>query len=69
MEEEENDQLEEQLDPDLEVEEEGNDFLSRQKKLMEKKELKAVDHSKIDYIIFRKNLYHEVPEIKKMGDD
>lgn len=36
---------------------------------MEKKELKAVDHAKIDYIIFRKNLYHEVPEIKKMGDD
>lgn len=35
---------------------------------MEKRELKAVDHSKIDYQPFRKNLYHEVSEITMMTD-
>lgn len=35
---------------------------------MEKRELKAVDHTKIDYQPFRKNLYHEVSEITMMTD-
>ena len=45
--------------------EEDNDYLARQRKLQEKKELKPVDHDSIEYIPFRKNFYHEVPEISR----
>ena len=52
--------------------EEGDDFGMAISKLVaknKKKELPVVDHSKIDYKPFRKNLYVEVPELAKMTED
>ncbi len=42
------------------------DFDSILKKEKKKKELPTVDHSKVQYMPFRKKFYIEVPEIKKM---
>jgi len=52
--------------------EEDDDFGSAISKLVaknKKKELPLVDHSKIDYKPFRKNLYVEVPELVKMNEE
>lgn len=49
--------------------ENDNDYFARQRRLLEKKELRPVDHSQIDYNAFKKNLYHEVPEISRMTLD
>jgi ATP-dependent RNA helicase DDX46/PRP5 len=48
---------------------EGNDFFARQRRLQERKELKAVDHSQIEYNPFKRNFYHEVPEISRLTPD
>ena len=48
--------------------EEEPDIFDKQKKL-EKKDLKPVDHSQIDYIPFRKNFYREVSEIAALTPD
>ncbi|XP_065912407.1 probable ATP-dependent RNA helicase DDX46 [Dysidea avara] len=52
--------------------EEEDDFSTVLSKLVaknKKKELPLVDHSKIDYKPFRKNLYVEVPELAKMNEE
>jgi len=52
--------------------EEADDFGTAISKLVaknKKKELPIVDHSKIDYKPFRKNLYVEVPELAKMNEE
>lgn len=52
--------------------EEADDFGTAISKLVaknKKKELPVVDHSKIDYKPFRKNLYVEVPELAKMTEE
>ena len=52
--------------------EEGDDFGTAISKLVarnKKKELPIVDHSKIDYKPFRKNMYVEVPELAKMNEE
>ena len=38
-------------------------------KKSEKKELKLLDHSRVNYKPFRKNFYIECDEIKRMGED
>lgn len=54
---------------ELEKEMENDDFVSRQKRHAQKKELKPVDHNEIEYEPFRKNFYIEVPEIGRMTED
>ena len=52
--------------------EEADDFGTAISKLVaknKKKELPVVDHSKIEYKPFRKNLYVEVPELAKMTEE
>ncbi|XP_057441816.1 DEAD-box ATP-dependent RNA helicase 42 [Lotus japonicus] len=58
----------EYADPETEgddVDEDDDEFMKRVKKTKVEK-LSIVDHSKIDYIPFRKNFYIEVREISKM---
>ncbi len=43
-------------------------WLTKQKKA-QKKELKAVDHSKMEYAPFRKDFYLQAPEITAMTDE
>ena len=45
---------------------EDEDYFAKQKRLAEKKELKAVDHAQIVYEVFRKNFYIEAKEIADM---
>ena len=45
------------------------DFVARQKKMADKKELKLVDHSQINYEPFRKNFYIETREIRELTDE
>ena len=45
------------------------DFFSMRDKIVEKKELKAVDHKNIEYEIFKKDIYIESKEIKEMDQD
>ncbi|XP_045817860.1 DEAD-box ATP-dependent RNA helicase 42-like [Trifolium pratense] len=55
-------------DPDVEgdpLDEDDDEFMKRVKKTKVEK-LSLVDHSKIDYIPFKKNFYIEVKEISKM---
>lgn len=52
----------------LELLDEEPDIFDKQKKL-EKKELKPVDHSTIEYEPFRKNFYREVSELANMTAD
>ncbi|XP_045794042.1 DEAD-box ATP-dependent RNA helicase 42-like [Trifolium pratense] len=55
-------------DPDVEgdpLDEDDDEFMKRVKKTKVEK-LSIVDHSKIDYIPFKKNFYIEVKEISKM---
>jgi len=51
---------------DVDSDEEESSILVRQQ---QKKVLPAVDHSTIEYEPFRKNLYIEVPEIKRMTEE
>jgi ATP-dependent RNA helicase DDX46/PRP5 len=53
---------------ELEKDYENDDFVSRQKRQAQKKELKPVNHEEIDYEPFRKNFYIEVPEINRMTE-
>lgn len=45
------------------------DFFSMRDKMVEKKELKAVDHKAIEYEPYNKNIYIESNEIKEMDSD
>lgn len=47
---------------------EDDDFVSRQKRQAQKKELKPVNHEETEYEPFRKDFYIEVPEITRMSD-
>ncbi|XP_004485495.1 DEAD-box ATP-dependent RNA helicase 45 [Cicer arietinum] len=56
-------------DPEVEgdpLDEDDDEFMKRVKKTKAEK-LSIVDHSKIDYIPFRKNFYIEVKEVSKMS--
>ncbi len=53
---------------ELEKDYEDDDFLARQRRQAEKKELKPVNHAEIQYPPFRKLFYIEVPEISRMDD-
>eukprot|EP00922_Rhytidocystis_sp_ex-Travisia-forbesii_P056685 GHVS01083865.1.p1 GENE.GHVS01083865.1~~GHVS01083865.1.p1 ORF type:complete len:849 (+),score=135.40 GHVS01083865.1:158-2704(+) len=62
-------------DEDVEEEDEEDDpskkmegYFDLLKKVGKKKELAAVDHSKIEYLAFRRNLYVQVREITDMKD-
>jgi ATP-dependent RNA helicase DDX46/PRP5 len=48
--------------------EEGEDFLEKEKRKAEKKDLKKVDHSLENYEPITKNLYIETKEIGRMSD-
>jgi len=48
--------------------EEGDDFLEKEKRKAEKKDLKKVDHSLENYEPITKNLYIETKEIGRMTD-
>jgi len=48
------------------MDEVGDDYFTKQRKLAEKKDLKATDHSKVIYETFRKNFYIESKEINAM---
>lgn len=48
--------------------EEGEDFLEKEKRKAEKKDLKKVDHSLENYEPITKNLYIETKEIARMTD-
>jgi len=54
---------------ELEKDLENDDFVSRQKRQAQKKELKPVNHDEVDYEPFRKNFYIEVPEISRMTEE
>ena len=45
------------------MDEVGDDYFTKQRKLAEKKDLKPTDHSKVLYETFRKNFYIESKEI------
>ena len=49
-------------DPD----EVGDDYFTKQRKLAEKKDLKAIDHAKMQYESFRKNFYIESKEMSSL---
>lgn len=49
-------------DPD----EVGDDYFTKQRKLAEKKDLKAIDHTKMQYEPFRKNFYIESKEMSSL---
>ena len=53
---------------ELEKEYNEDDFVSRQKRHAQKKELKTINHEEIEYESFRKNFYIEVPEITRMTE-
>ena len=46
-----------------------DDYLSRQRRAAEKRELKPIDHSKIDYEPFKKNFYIASSELRAMSDE
>lgn len=50
----------------MQLSEDEPDYLDKQKKLQEKKELKPVDHSQIQYQAFKKCFYREIPELSKL---
>ncbi|XP_065842344.1 probable ATP-dependent RNA helicase DDX46 [Oscarella lobularis] len=53
-------------------EEEGLDIATALANLgpkSKKKELPTIDHAKMDYISFRKDFYHEVPDLAKMKEE
>lgn len=45
------------------------DFFAKMEKIAQKKQLKPVDHSTIDYIDFRKDFYIDSEEINKMTEE
>lgn len=51
------------------MDEVGDDYFTKQRKLAEKKDLKPTDHSKLFYEPFRKNFYIESKEISSLNID
>lgn len=61
-------ELEEEIEMRREAGKEDDFFQSNVPKRKQKKELMKVDHSKINYIPFRKNFYIECPDISELTD-
>ena len=51
------------------IDEVGDDYFTKQRKMAEKKDLKPIDHSKVAYESFRKNFYIESKEISSLKSE